>query len=334
MNEQRTDVQMVEADPRAGISNADYRLCVQAAMLYYQDGLTQLEIGEKLGYSRIKINRVLSLAREIGILEIRIKVPPDWHLELENNLLRTFGLRDAVVVTSASEGRPLESALAAGAATWLSQRLEPGMRVGFGIGRTLSRLPETFHLDQPVNCTFIEVVGTVYAEEWDRLDVTSRMAQLAGGTREILHSPGVVTDPDLGVLLAKEPSVVAALNRARESDIIIQSVGPVDTSAILFQSGVLGPDDLEELRSRGAVGDALAYYYDIDGHRVPCRTDSNLIGIDLEALKRVPRSVVVAGGARKIEPILGALRGGYFNVLITDETTAGSLLQSNAGTDR
>jgi len=333
MHTARTDVHLIEAASRAGISDADYRLCVQAAMLYYQDGLTQAEIGDKLGYSRVKINRVLSLAREVGIVEIRMKVPPGWHLGLENELLRTFNLRDAVVVTSASEGQALESALAAGAATWLSQRLEPGMRVGFGIGRTISRLPETFHLEQPIDCTFIEVVGTVYAEEWDRLDVTSRMAQLAGGSHEILHSPGVVTDPVLGVLLAKEPSVVAALNRARESDIIIQSVGPVDTSAILLQSGVLGSDDLEELRSRGAVGDALAYYFDIDGNRVPCRTDSSLIGIDLDDLKRVPRSVLVAGGERKVEPILGALRGGYFNVLITDATTAESLLRAGAGTD-
>jgi len=331
MNSERTDVQVVDTHRRAGISHADYRLCVQAAMLYYQDGLTQREIGEKLGYSRIKINRVLSLAREIGILEIRIKAPPDWHLDLGTDLLRMFGLRDAVVVPSSGEGDTLVSALAEGAATWLSEQLEPGMRVGFGIGRTVSRLPETFHVDQPIDCTFIEVVGSIYAQEWDRFDVTSRMAQLAGGSREILQSPRVVTDPDLGALLAREPSVADALNRARESDIIIQSVGPVDTSAILFQSGVLGPDDLEELRNRGAVGDALAYYYDIRGNRVRSRTDSNLIGIDLDDLKNVPRSVVVAGGERKVDPILGALRGGYFNVLVTDATTARSLLDADDG---
>jgi len=334
MNTGRTDVQLIESPARAGISEAEYRLCVQAALFYYQDGLTQLEIGERLGYSRIRINRVLSLARNLGILEIRIKVPSGWHLDLENDLLRAFGLRDAVVVASSNEGQALESALAAGAARWLGERLEPGMRVGFGIGRTVSRLPETFHVDHPVDCRFIEVVGTAYSQEWDRLDVTSSMAQLAGGTRELLQAPGVVTDPDLGLLLAKEPSVVDALNRARESDIIIQSVGPVDTSAILFQSGVLGPDDLEELRRRGAVGDALAYYYDIDGERVPCRTDSNLIGIDLDDLKRVPRSVVVAGGDHKVKPIIGALRGGYFNVLITDAATAETLVAMATETEQ
>ena len=329
MTYQRTIVQTTVAVQRVGISDADYRLCVHASMLYYRDGLTQGEIGEKLGYSRIKINRVLSMAREIGILEIRVKVPPGWHLELETGLINAFGLRDAVVVDSAGEGPLLESALAAGAATWLSQRLKSGMRVGLGIGRTVSRLPETFHVDQRVDCTFIEVVGTVYAQDWDRFDVTSRMAEIAGGSREILQAPGIVTDPDLGVLLAKEPSVVDALNRARESDIIIQSVGPVDTDAILFQSGVLGPDDLDELHRRGAVGDALAYYYDIHGSRIESRTDWNLIGIDLEALKNVPWSVVVAGGESKVDPIVGALRGGYFNVLVTDEVTARSALDAH-----
>lgn len=328
---ERSNVQTESAVSPSGISDDDYRLCMQASMLYYQDGLTQEEIGERLGYSRIKINRVLSKARELGILEIRVKVPRGWHLELENKLINAFGLRDAVIASSTLEGRSLESALAAGAATWLSSRLKPGMRVGLGIGRTVSRLPETFHVDRRVDCTFIEVVGSVYAQDWDRFDVTSRMAELAGGSRETLRAPGIVTDPDLGILLAKEPSVVAALNRARESDIVIQSVGPVDTDAILFQSGVLGPDDLDKLLRRGAVGDALAYYYDIHGNRIECRTDSNVIGIDLDDLRRIPMSVLVAGGENKVDPIVGALRGGYFNVLVTDETTARSVLEAQDG---
>jgi DNA-binding transcriptional regulator LsrR (DeoR family) len=327
MNAGRTHVHTTTAVRRAGISDADYRLCVHASMLYYQDGLTQSEIGEKLGYSRIKINRVLSMAREFGIIEIRVKIPPGWHLDLETQLIHAFDLRDAVVVESAGIGQPIESALAAGAATWLSHRLVPGMRVGLGIGRTISRLPETFHVDQRVDCTFIEVVGSAYAQDWDRFDVTSKMAELAGGSREILQAPGIVTNPALGALLAKEPLVVDALNKARESDIIIQSVGPADTSAILFQSGVLGPDDLQALHDQGAVGDALAYYYDIQGNPIECRTDSNLIGIDLDALKRVPFSVLAAGGVHKVDPILGGLRGGYFNVLVTDEATAQAVLR-------
>ena len=74
------------------------------------------------------------------------------------------------------------------------------------------------------------------------------------------------------------------------------------------------------------MGDALGYYYDIEGVRVESSTDSKLIGVDLDDLRHIDWSVIVAAGEHKVEPIIGGIRGGYFNVLITDESTAESLL--------
>jgi deoxyribonucleoside regulator len=303
-------------------------------MLYYQAGLTQQEIGEQLGYSRIKINRVLGLARTHGVLEVRVKVPAGWHVGLETDLIREFGLRDALVVTAEQSGRALESVLAEGAAVLLAQQLQPGMRIGLGIGRTISHLPERFRPGRRVDCTFIELIGAAYNEDWARFDVTSKMAELAGGTREALQVPGFVTDPELSSRLAQEPSVAETLDRARDSDMMLQSVGPVNSSAIMFQSGLLTAEDLDDLASRGAVGDALGHFYDIDGHHVESRTDSNLIGIKLEDVSKVPWSVLVAGGAAKVRPIIGGLRGGYFNTLVTDDMTAEALIDFAGGITR
>ncbi|MDX2467133.1 MAG: sugar-binding domain-containing protein [Acidimicrobiia bacterium] len=331
MNVVRTDVQLNSTGIPTGISEADYRLCIRAAMLYYQAGLTQNEIGEQLGYSRIKINRVLGLARTAGVLEIQVKVPAGWHVQLETDLIRLFGLRDAVVVTAEQSGRSLESVLAEGAAEIVAEQLQPGMRVGLGIGRTVAHLPERFRPDRNIDCSFIELIGAAYNQDWDRFDVTSKMAELSGGTRESLRVPGFLSDPDLSSRLAQEPTVAATLERARNADIMVQSVGPVDTSAILFQYGVLTADDLDDLRSRGAVGDALGYYFDIDGNRIKSRTDSNLIGIELDDLTKIPWSLLVAGGAAKVPPIVGGLRGGFFNTLVTDDVTARALVDYAAG---
>ncbi len=333
MNSVRTDVHAPLADTPPGVSEADFRLSVRAAMLY-KAGLTQSEIGERLGYSRIKINRVLALARTHGVLEIKVNVPAGWNVELETELIRLFGLRDAVVVSSEESDRSLESVIAEGAAAFLADHLESGMRVGVGIGRTVAHLPERFRPDRRIDCSFIELVGAAYTSDWARFDVTYKMAELAGGRREGLHAPGYLTDPELSTRLAQEPAVAATLERARTSDIMVQSVGPVETSAILFQYGVLSIDDLDDLRDRGAVGDALGYYYDIDGNHVDSPTDPNLIGIVLDDLKSVPWSVLVAGGKAKVAPIVGGLRGSYFNTLVTDDETAQSLLDYAAGGDQ
>ena len=161
----------------------------------------------QLGYSRIKINRVLGQARTAGILEIQIKVPTGWHVELETDLIRVFGLRDAVVVTAEQSGRSLESVLGEGAAGLLTEQLQPGMRIGLGIGRTMAHLPERFRPERHIDCSFIELIGAAYNQDWARFDVTSKMAELAGGTRESLQVPGFLTDPDLSTRLALEPSI-------------------------------------------------------------------------------------------------------------------------------
>jgi DNA-binding transcriptional regulator LsrR (DeoR family) len=56
-----------------------------------------------------------------------------------------------------------------------------------------------------------------------------------------------------------------------------------------------------------------------------------IIGIELASLKRTGRVVGVAGGRKKSQAILAALRGGWIDVLITDRRTAESLLAMKSG---
>jgi DNA-binding transcriptional regulator LsrR (DeoR family) len=44
--------------------------------------------------------------------------------------------------------------------------------------------------------------------------------------------------------------------------------------------------------------------------------------VPLEHLKKIPRAIGIAGGKPKFRAILGALRGRWINVLITDQFTA------------
>jgi lsr operon transcriptional repressor len=59
---------------------------------------------------------------------------------------------------------------------------------------------------------------------------------------------------------------------------------------------------------------------------VPLPIHDRRIGIELSELAQIPKVVGVAGGQHKAEAILGALRGGYLDVLVTNELTALRLL--------
>jgi len=292
---------------------AQHRLCARTAKLYYESELTQAEIGDILGISR-------SLARESGVVQIRIIGTEEPYGDLQHELATALRLQDVRVVPTVPFPDGLRESIAAGAANWLHDQLEPGVVIGLGLGRTIALLPETFAPKAPVSGTSANAGFAAY-------NVTSRLADAAGGRAVIVSAPTFVSDPTLRDGLLSEPSVSATLNVARNADIVVQSVGTVATDALLYQHGMLDQNDLRELHSAGAVGDALGHYFDAEGNHVPFRTDDAHIGLTLDDLRKLPTSALIAGGTDKVPVIRAAIAGGYFNVLITDSEAATQLLE-------
>jgi lsr operon transcriptional repressor len=91
--------------------------------------------------------------------------------------------------------------------------------------------------------------------------------------------------------------------------------------------GYLNADEARGLRERGVVGDILGQFFDADGNVVELPIHDRRIGIDLSDLGCIPKVVGVAGGLHKAEAILGALHGGFLDVLVTNELVAIRLLE-------
>ncbi|HWV49195.1 MAG TPA: sugar-binding transcriptional regulator, partial [Microbacterium sp.] len=81
----------------------DDLLTVRVAELYYDENRTQDEIGGILKISRWKVGRLLTQARERGIVRIEIVHPRARRLGVERLLTERFGLADAVVVPAADD---------------------------------------------------------------------------------------------------------------------------------------------------------------------------------------------------------------------------------------
>jgi DNA-binding transcriptional regulator LsrR (DeoR family) len=111
-------------------------------------------------------------------------------------------------------------------------------------------------------------------------------------------------------------------------------IGAVEPSKLLASSGnVFSSEELEMLRSRGAVGDICVRFFDARGRPVLTPLDDRVISMRLEQFKRVKRSVGVAGGKRKHKAIRSALLGRLVNVLITDRFTAEKLISEREAAD-
>src|SRR5262249_9144841 len=108
--------------------------------------------------------------------------------------------------------------------------------------------------------------------------------------------------------------------------------GALEPSTLVASSGnVFSEEELKSVQKQGAVGDICLRFYDAKGQAVRGALDDRVIGMTLDGLRRVQRSVAVCGGKRKFQAILGAVRGKWINTLVTDQYTAERLAKAHAG---
>ena len=65
-------------------------LLADIAEMYYQEGKTQAEISTKVGMTRSAISRMLTEARQKGIVEIHVHRPLRYDTDLEQTLRSRF----------------------------------------------------------------------------------------------------------------------------------------------------------------------------------------------------------------------------------------------------
>jgi DNA-binding transcriptional regulator LsrR (DeoR family) len=309
----------------------ELRLMIRAALLYYEEGMTQNQTAKSLGVSRVKVTRLIAKAKSLGIVEIRINQPPGFFVEQEQALIQKFNLKDAMVTLDFEDPEALRRALATAAGHWLIPKLDQEGVVGFSMGRTLALLPDLVEPEGNTGTTFIEVMGASDSlnSGFSSYTVIGRMAALFGGQARLLDVPTIVSSKEMRDLILQEEQIKTRFEMSRSCDILLTSVGTVDEEALLYQIGYLTDDVLQQLKEAGAVGDLLGQFFDAEGTPVDNPLTGRIMALQLEELRQIPYSVLVSGGADKVTAILAAMRGSYVNVLVTDAHTAQQLLESN-----
>ena len=67
-----SEKRITEENRYAGLALAEEELVARVAWCYYHDGLTQNDIGERLGLPRLKISRLLEKGRQSGVIRVQI----------------------------------------------------------------------------------------------------------------------------------------------------------------------------------------------------------------------------------------------------------------------
>ena len=317
----------VSAQMSASLADgADERsLMAAVARAHYLQDRSRVDISESLGISRFKVARLLTRAREEGLVTIDIH---DWGLpdvELGLRLQKKLGLAHCQVVRSHGDDETVRHQIGAVAARALGETLREDEVLGVTWGRTLTATAS--QLQHLPRLSVVQLTGFVAGDlASSPIEVVRQASQRSGGDVHPIFSPLIVDDADTAQSLRRHPDIRAAIELFPAVTTALLSVGawnPPDSQI----RDVLGIDDLANALSKGCIGDIAGILFREDGTLVDPAFQERCVSIAYEQLQKVPRVVAVAGGAAKADAIRTVSKAGLITELFTDHTLAEAILE-------
>lgn len=307
----------------------DKRILVKIAQMYYEEGATQSEIAEKIGISRSLVSKLLTKARDEGIVEIIIH---DEHIHqfknLERKIERLYDLREVVCVESVGK-EASKKQLGEAASEYLHRVIRDGQIIGMSSGTTLNEVAKAINSVQLYpTATVVPLVGGMGNERVDihSNSIVSKVGNALQSKYELLHVPVMVDTKEAREVLIRQPSIRSIFQLAEQSHIAIVGIGGRPEDSTMVKS-YMGSDHLQITTDHEIVGDICYNFINKFGKPVKNAWNDRVIAIELEKLKTIPLIIGVASGLEKVQAIKAALEGSLIHVLITDEATGNALIE-------
>lgn len=313
------------------ISRERSDLLADVGYMYYNQGLNQTQIADQIGVDRSMVSRMLSEARKQNIVEIRINRPLSNDRFLEESLTSHFNLHRAYVLSDSSgDYQQLLQRLGSAGAAVLKETLAPDMVLGLSWGTAVSAVVDVVETDEPIPLRIVQLVGAMGAQNrvYDGPGLVQRLGQKLGCEGYFLNAPFLVDDPEMAGALLENQNIQEAITLARQCDLAVVGVGSTEPQfSSFYKAGYVPLRDLNDLRAVGMVGDVCGRHFNLEGETPELEFHKRIVTIGKQDLRAIPYRMGVAGGIGKVKPILGALRAGYLNILITDNNAAERLLE-------
>ncbi len=302
---------------------------LKVAHYYYRLHLSAAEIAARLALPVTRVQRLLREAVENGLVEVSIPGFEESITALETTLEQKLKLSEVVIAEVPEHADPLDC-IAGAANRTLRKLLRDGSVIGLSHGRTVATmvsrmLPFTERKDLTVTRLVGALGNTTLTIPSD--DIARILADKLSANINLLFAPLILKNPHLRKALLDEPLLQEAFRVMSGTDIAVLGIGDVDFSRNPMLRESLTEEDYRRLTGSGAVGEICTHYFDAAGKSVTGPLGRHVIAIEEKALKAIPTRIGVAGGMEKVDAILGACRGRYLSILVTDLPTARALLK-------
>jgi len=302
-------------------------LMARAAWLSFVGDLSQKQIADRLGISRIKANRLIARAIELKLVRFSVESVPVECVALEDRMIRAFGLSSCFVVpTVADQDLPLASLAAAGALVLQREFADPQRKViGVGHGRTLEATVEALPHKAHKRLRFVSVLGCLSrVGAADPLDVVHHLCKITEAECYYLPAPLFAASQKDKRMLMQQKLTRKVVKMGMGADCYVIGIGDMGRRSYLFNK--VTASERAALLDKGAVGDILGCFIDSAGRVVECGINQRAVTVGLAPLRGKP-VLAIAGGSAKQAAITAALRSGVVTGLVTDENTAAAIMK-------
>jgi len=310
------------------ISDKKAQKLIEVAQLYYEENLTQGEIAKKLGVSRPLVSRMISEARELGIVTIQIHSPLEGGGSTTFNQLRNlYNLRGGVLVADAASENTTNQRIASAILEFILNQTPPALNIGIGWGYILgmfTKTVETADIQQKLTAAVFPLIGnsSVSNRDYHSNEIVRVFAEKTGAAPIYIHAPAFLeTEQEMRSFQELESfkKVESAWN---EIDTAVINLGNYPSSPDYATATRFG--DL--LTTHKVVGRMLCSYFDLQGAIIRSETDYS-IQIPIAKLARCRNVIAVCSAALQPKALVGALHTGLITHVIAAESTARKALE-------
>lgn len=302
----------------------EIELLFKVAQLYYEQGLTQKEIGDKLYISRSNISRLLKQAQEAGIVEVTVHYPFERKRRYEVEFQRKFKLEEIRIVDSgARSGFDSYTATTKLAASYLNMQLNNSSILALTCGNSICGMvhelrPRKYLPDMQV----VPLMGSIESSNiiLDGHYLVRQVAEVYGCRHSYIMAPFQVDDEQMCQNLMRRTSVAETLMLAESATIMCTGIGHDMKKGYLAEHGLIAPAE------KGAVGFIAGYYFDENGEIIDIPELYGRIVCAGRKMFDIPLRCAIVADSEKAEATLAALKGGLVNVLVTNTTLAEKIL--------
>lgn len=293
------------------------------AVEYYLKKKTQKEIAERYDVSHVQIGKYLKEAEKRNIVTISVNLPISKNEEenLKHLFRSVFRIKDLVLVQGSDNSDKSHVRVVEKAADYILKTFSNNTtRIGYGWGKTMYDISLLKNRDElKTNWEYYPVCALGKKDDnpyYDTVQLIRNLEKNWGGTVD----RGFVDK----VLLAQEMDNIDILNDKEDVwkslDALICGMG-ASSSRYPRPKREMFPDAIyHEINKKDLVGDILHNFYDIEGNMYSV-SESDIL-IPKTIISEIPWVIAVASGFPKVESIIGGLRTGLIDTLVTDVQTA------------